>query len=166
VTAGSVTFSDSTVVPYNAATLYFDPPASHRDSLLGKHDLAWRYVLPAPESISYPDAYRSSWRPWGGNARGPGLHMETAHDAMDIVIGAGYYRLIDTINFVVTNKDRSRTYQKDIDYYWDRTWAMICNRNNAITDSIRISYTVVPHRLDLVQINKSGVLSVKKGTSV
>jgi hypothetical protein len=159
VNAGSATLPGGGTVQVARDTLNFDSPTMQRDSLLTQNGVL---TVAAPGDYA---TWFDPWQPWPSQGTPVTLmpRVNTTLNPLSYLLG-GLYRAIAPESVVVKSSDNSTTYVRDTDYKFNRDWGQVANLSGRMTGTIKVSYTYVKQRIDLVQVNASGVLSVKKGT--
>ena len=162
VAAGQAVLADGKKVSFPETVLPFDPPAVIPDSTLNS-----KKRTTAPTPLSYTDWFKP-WQPWPTQGKPVTLMpgVATEHNPVDFILG-GLYRAIDPEWVKVFSADGKPEYKRDTDYIFNPDWGQIANLNDRIkAKEIRVTYKYVPQRLDLIQVDGAGKLSIKKGISL
>lgn len=154
VEAGSATLPDGRTVDFAGAKLSFDPPQTNERSVTAK----------APGSHA---TWWAPWQPWP--KQGNPLALKPSYDEEGTLILGGLFRQIDPGSVVVTSDDGSKTFTRDEDYVLNDDWGQVGSLNDRLGKpgeaDIKVTWTIALQRIDLIQANAAGKVSVKKGTS-
>ena len=162
---GTVKLANGKIEQVAETHLTFDPPELRDVSIDCK----------APKV--YADRF-SQWDPWPDAQFDPvpearkipnAINLCPHQDDQGTLILGGLYRAFVPESVVVTTADGSRTFVKGEDWVYNRNGAQVANFEGRLGTpgeaplKIRAKYAL--QRLDLVQVDASGNISVKKGTS-
>ena len=157
IKAGEVTRPKA--VAYAAATLSFEAPKVVSDSKT--------FTAPADYEKHY-----ESWDPWpshGRSGRIPMIRLQPRYDEHGTLILGGLYRGVIPNSVAVSSVDGGRTFKVGVDFMYNRDWGIIANKDGRLgtpkTDKVKVAWQTAMQRLDLVQVDSDGKLSVKQGTS-
>lgn len=171
VAAGQATFPDQTVVSYNAAALTVDGPdyVASDNVYYFNGTSAVRGINTSALCPGNHETWWDPWQPWAGTpvTLVPGT-IATADNPYNTILGA-LYRAVDPESVKVTSEDGSKTFIRGTDYIFNPDWGQIGNISDRLgtpsVDKIKVFYSYVPQRVDLVQVDRNGTLSLKKGTA-
>jgi len=162
---GTVKLVNGKAVPVAETHLTFDPPELREVSIDCK----------APKA--YADRF-SQWDPWPDAQFDPvpearkipnAINLCPQHDDQGTLILGGLYRAFVPESVVVTTADGSRTFVKGEDWVYNRNGAQVGNFEGRLGTPgeapLKISAKYALQRIDLVQMDASGNISVKKGVS-
>jgi lysophospholipase L1-like esterase len=157
---GEISLGDGKTAKVPAAVkLTFDPPEVRSAELKAK----------APRD--YADWY-TPWEPWPGKGKdgvAAAIMLKPASDENGVLILGGLFRSIRQESVVVTSADGANKFQMGGDYKYLADWAQIANWDGRLGEAniaeLKITYQYALQRLDLVQVDAAGKVSVKKGRS-
>lgn len=166
VVPGQIADSAGNVINIRGARLTFDPPESVQKSV--------EMVVPGNYVASW-----NVWQPWPEKWRDKRLAgaMKPHYDEEKTPILGGLYRQIAPESIKVTSRDGTKVFKAGEDYRLNADWAQIGNIDGRLGtpgtmvnrkpagDKLKVDYRLTLQRLDLVQADAAGKLSVKKGTS-
>lgn len=115
-----------------------------------------------PAPVDWHDSF-AAWDPWPGG-KGKTVLITPARDEVNTHILGGLYRSVqaETVHVSAGGK----TFKPDEDYKYNPDWAQIAGINGRLgTGELTISYTYALQRLDLVQVDSAGKVTVKRGES-
>ena len=148
VDAGEATFPDGSKVKFNSCDLSFDLPEIREHSLTEK--------VP----IDYGE-YLESWE-WAVK------DVLTLKPPVDTLLLGGLYNGVIPESVSVKSVDGSKTYKVNEDFKYNESWGRITAIKGRLgkkgKDMIKVTYKYITQRIDLIQVSKSGKVSVKKGT--
>jgi lysophospholipase L1-like esterase len=117
-------------------------------------------------------AYFDSWEPWPAEGKkDPAnfISLSPAKDENGILMLGGLYRAIPEDTVVVKNSDGTRTFKSGEDYQYNANWGQISNLNGKLgapgSGELQVTYRYYLQRIDLVEMDGAGKISVKQGTS-
>jgi lysophospholipase L1-like esterase len=130
-----------------------------------------------PFSVTVPipgnhAAYMDGWRPWPSKSKtGPlAVGISPKKDDDNHTILGPLYNSIQPGTLVITSADGKQTFERDKDFRFSDAWNQISNIEGRLgtpgEGELKVAYTYATQRLDLVQIDAQGVVSVKPGKSV
>ncbi|MFV0338633.1 MAG: SGNH/GDSL hydrolase family protein [Chthoniobacterales bacterium] len=161
ISAGDISAGNASIA-VKPTTITVDPPEIHemKTELKGGD-------FPTPENFA---KYMNDWEPWpSGPPRKPTLASFTPRfdDQKTMILGALYrYWRPDTL--VVYGADGEPKTQGE-DYYFNADWGQIANKDNRLgqpgNGTIKATIEAAIPRIDLLQVDNSGAVSVKKGES-
>jgi lysophospholipase L1-like esterase len=155
VDPGTAAMPGGAGVKYAAANLTFDPPEFRSAEVKAK----------APRD--YADWF-APWEPWPG----PGLPiiLKPGTDETGVLILGGLFHSVVTDSVVVASADGSKTFKMGEDCKYLSDWGQLANLGGRLGEpnvaELKVTYKYALQRLDLVQVDASGKVSVKKGASV
>ena len=139
--------------------LRFDPPEIRE----------MKFDAKAPRNFA---SWYEPWEPWPakGLDNSPNtIDLKPAADEEGTLILGGLFRMVIPESVIVTSADSSKTFKLGEDYQFNADWAQIANLNSRLGEEwkaeLKISCQYAMQRLDLIQVDADGDLSVKKGTS-
>lgn len=136
-------------VRVGADTLRLDPPGFHRFEATSKDGESLR---DAPADLS-----RASW---------PGaLSLTPRYDPARTHILGHLFRTFRPDTLRVESADGATTYARDTDYRFNEDAGLVANLDGRMTGPVKASAEAALQRLDLIQRDAAGRLSVKKGES-
>ncbi len=133
--------------------LSFDPPetkvfeARKRDGSLPA----------APKDYSEDN---KAWEPHPGT-----LSLTPILDEDATLILGSLFRSFQPETLSVSSEDGT-AFKRDVDFVYDEDWGRIANKAGSMTGKVKASARAALSRLDLIQVDAAGALSVKKGESV
>jgi lysophospholipase L1-like esterase len=163
---GQVADSSGSAINITGGRLTFDPPEVVKKSV--------EMVVPGNYVASW-----DVWQPWPTKWRDKRLAgaMKPGHDEEKTPILGGLYRQIAPESIKVTRLDGTKVFKVGEDYRLNADWALIGNidgrlgtpgtmkNRKPVGDKLKVHYQLALQRLDLVQADATGKLSVKKGVS-
>jgi lysophospholipase L1-like esterase len=160
VGAGHVTLPTGQAVRFAGRTLTFNPPESRRDSTLNNES---NIEVDAPGDYA---PWFAPWSPWPTQGQPVTLmpRVHTPENPLAFLLG-GLYRAIPPESVMVRSGDGKTVFVRDVDYKFNADWGQVANLNNRLSSTIRVDYTYFMQRIDLIQVDAAGKLSVKKGLS-
>lgn len=93
------------------------------------------------------------------------LSLTPSYDPTHTHILGTLFRCFRPDSLRVESLDCSQSFQRDVDYHFREETGLVANLNGRISGPIRASVTATLQRLDLLQCDLNGRLSVKKGES-
>lgn len=157
VSAGTVKSSDGKSIKVEAAKLTFDGPELHVfEATVGKDNAL-------PEAPKNHEPYVDDWDPWPGPAKP--VALSPRYDEVGTLILGGLFRSFRPETIEVTSEDGKTKYQNDVDYVVNPDWGQILNKDNHLTGHLHAKGEAALSRLDLIQVDAAGKVSVKKGKS-
>jgi len=142
-----------------ATQLRFDPPEIREIKLDSK----------APRNFA---SWYEPWEPWPskGLDNSPNtIDLKPVTDEEGTPILGGLFRMLIPESVAVSGADGSKTFKPGEDYQFNADWGQIANLNSRLGEEwkaeLKITCRYAMQRLDLIQIDAAGKLSVKKGIS-
>lgn len=112
------------------------------------------------------------WEPWPGKGKDgivAAITLKPSADEAGVQILGGLFRSVVKDSVVVAAADGSKTFKMDEDYKYLSDWGQIANLGGKLGEAnkaeLKITYKYALQRLDLVQVDAQGKVSVKKGAS-
>jgi lysophospholipase L1-like esterase len=159
VAPGEAVLPGGTTVKFAEAKLAFDPPEIRSAELKAK----------APRD--YADWF-APWEPWPGKGNDgvvAALSLKPDADPSGVPILGGLFRSVVKDSVAVTSADGSKTFKMGEDYKYLSDWGQFANLGGRLgvvnVAEIKVAYKYALQRLDLVQVDAAGKVSVKKGLS-
>ena len=154
---GEVAMPGGARVKVAAVKLTFDPPEIRQAEANAK----------APRN--YADWY-APWEPWpkaGKDGKPNVIDLRPTLDEEGTLILGGLFRQVVPESVAVTSADRSKTFKMGEDYKYSYDWGQIANLGGRLGEEfaagLKVAYRYAVPRLDLIEMDASGKVSVKKG---
>jgi lysophospholipase L1-like esterase len=159
VKAGLAHLPSGQHVEFQETKLAFDPPEVVDRTVTAK----------APRDYA---SWFDPWQPWpkkGKDGLANVIELKPQYDEERTQILGGLFRQIDPATVVVTSADGSKTFKRGQDYLLNEEWAQIANLKGGLGKmgeaEVRVTGKMALQRLDLVQVDARGQVSIKKGKS-
>ena len=155
VASGEFETGDGRTLHLQKASLTFDHPDLEEFRALEKKD----GTLPdAPGDFQTDYVSKEFWPKT--------LRLTPYYDKTRTLILGNFFRTFQPASLVVTDESGAKAYQRDVDYVFQEDWGLIANKDGHLTGKIAAKAQAALQRLDLVQADGQGKLSVKKGEPV
>jgi len=165
VKAGRIALPGRRIVSYPRAALRLDPPAMRNVTVRergGENPL-----VPRNHAKWY-----ESWEPWprkgkDGKINVIALSPRYCRDRVPIL--GGLYRSFVADSVKVTSADGAKVFKMGVDYTFNADWGQIANLDGRLgksfVDRVKVTGRYAMQRLDLIQVDAAGKVSVKEGHS-
>lgn len=164
ISAGKMITEDGRQITWAAQQLDFEPPEITTFTATNR-----QFKMPsAPENFRN---YFNHWSPWpeGTPKQHVALGISPKKDEQGTLILGQLYRVWQHETILVKDQD-GKVYTRDIDYRVNEDWGQIANIENRLGEPLSGQLTVTAKaalsRIDLIQSDTLGTLSVKRGESV